>query len=98
MIKEREPLGLASIGCDALTRVCPVFLLPEDEGGFSIIAADLPGVASQGETEAEALDNIREAFASAIRCYKEDGKSVPWLATPEEPEPGSITCSVVVLG
>ena len=81
-----------------LTRKCLVYLIPEDEGGFSVLAADLPGVASQGETEEEALSNIREAFASAIRCYKQDGRIVPWLDTPEEPEPGSITRSVIVHG
>jgi predicted RNase H-like HicB family nuclease len=81
-----------------LTRKCLVYLIPEVEGGFSVVAADLPGVASQGETEEEALLNIREAFGSAIRCYRQDGKSIPWLDTPEEPEPGSITRSVIVHG
>src|SRR5688572_15917558 len=39
-------------------RCCTVYLLEELDGGFSVIAADLPGVASQGDTEAEALANI----------------------------------------
>lgn len=79
-------------------RACTVHLIPEEDGGYSAIAADLPGVASQGETEQEALDNIREAYASAIRCYKQHGKTVPWLNTPEPSEPGSVTRSVVIHG
>ncbi len=31
----------------------PVILLPEEEGGFSALAATLSGAASQGDTEAE---------------------------------------------
>jgi predicted RNase H-like HicB family nuclease len=79
-------------------RKCSVYLIPEEEGGFSVISTDLPGVASQGETEEDALANIREAYMSAIRCYEEDGGSVPWLKTPEEPESGSIPRTVFVHG
>ena len=38
-----------------------VSLLHTDEG-FSVWVPGLPGCASQGKTEAEALDNIREAI------------------------------------
>ena len=38
-----------------------VSLLRTDEG-FSVWVPGLPGCASQGQTEAEALDNIREAI------------------------------------
>ncbi|HEY3789760.1 MAG TPA: type II toxin-antitoxin system HicB family antitoxin [Urbifossiella sp.] len=79
-------------------RNCLVYLIPEEEGGFSVLAAELPGVASQGETEEEALSNIREAFAGAIQCYQQEGRRVPWLTTPEEPEPGSFTRSGTVHG
>ena len=79
-------------------RRCSVYLIPEDEGGFSVVAADLPGVASQGETEEEALANIKEAFEGVIRCYKNDSRKIPWLAEPEEPEAGALIRSVVVYG
>ena len=38
-----------------------VSLLRNDEG-FSVWVPGLPGCASQGQTEAEALDNIRKAI------------------------------------
>ena len=38
-----------------------VSLLRTDDG-FSVWVPGLPGCASQGQTEAEALDNIREAI------------------------------------
>jgi predicted RNase H-like HicB family nuclease len=58
---------------------CRVWLCPEPDGGFSAIAPTLPGVASQGETEREAIDNIREAFQGAIAEYLESDGNIPWL-------------------
>ena len=43
-------------------------MLEEDEGGYSVLALNLPGAASQGETKEEALANIRDA---AIGCIEE---------------------------
>ncbi|MCC7475556.1 MAG: type II toxin-antitoxin system HicB family antitoxin [Pirellulales bacterium] len=56
---------------------CRVLIRPEPEGGFSAFALRLPGVASQGETEAEALVNIADAFEAALQCYLESG-DIPW--------------------
>jgi len=39
-----------------------VRLIPETEGGFSVIVPGLPGCCSQGETRQEALSNIKEAI------------------------------------
>lgn len=39
-----------------------VILEPQEEGGFTVYVHSLPGCISQGETKAEALDNIKEAI------------------------------------
>jgi predicted RNase H-like HicB family nuclease len=39
-----------------------VRLIPEDEGGYSVVVPGLPGCVSQGETREEALGNIQEAI------------------------------------
>ncbi|HVC97358.1 MAG TPA: type II toxin-antitoxin system HicB family antitoxin [Pirellulales bacterium] len=57
-------------------RVC-VELIEEDDG-FSAIACDLPGVASQGDTAEEALRNVAEAYAGAIKSYLHHGEEIPW--------------------
>lgn len=56
---------------------CRVGLLRESDGTFSIYAINLPGVASQGETEQEAIANIMDALAGVIAEYKSEGE-IPW--------------------
>jgi len=60
------------------TYECRVLLCPEAVGGFSAHAMRLPGVVSQGETEAEALENIADAFQATIQSYLESSGSIPW--------------------
>jgi predicted RNase H-like HicB family nuclease len=72
----------------------PVVLVPEGDGGFAAFAATLPGAASQGDTEAEALANIREALEGVLESYRDLGKRPPWrdeAECPERSEPGALT-------
>ena len=43
-------------------------VLIESEEGFAVFCPALPGCASQGATEAEALDAIRDAAALLLDC------------------------------
>lgn len=45
-----------------MERPFTVVLKPEKEGGYSVRCIELPAAISQGETEEEALANIREAI------------------------------------
>jgi len=45
-----------------LSREFNVILRKEPEGGYSVRCVELPGAISQGETEEEALSNIKEAI------------------------------------
>ncbi|MBI4063201.1 MAG: type II toxin-antitoxin system HicB family antitoxin [Elusimicrobia bacterium] len=49
---------------------------PED-GGFSVYVPALPGCASQGETEDEALSNIREAIEMTLEHLRACHLPVP---------------------
>jgi len=57
---------------------CEVRLAPEPDGGFSVYAPELPGVVSEGENEAEAIQNISEALQGALAVYLDDQGRVPW--------------------
>jgi antitoxin HicB len=52
-------------------------LPPEDGGGFLITFPDLPGCMSDGETEAEAVANGKDAFKSWVAARKDSGKQIP---------------------
>jgi predicted RNase H-like HicB family nuclease len=60
-----------------MNRRYTVVLEEEATGGFSVSVPDLPGCASQGETEGEALANIREAIEGYVAGLKADGLEVP---------------------
>ncbi len=53
-----------------------IVLIPEDEGGFSVIVPALPGCFTQGETKDEALAMAKEAIEFHIESLQADG-SVP---------------------
>lgn len=49
----------------------------EDGGGFLITFPDLPGCMSDGETEAEAVENGRDAFIAAVSALADMGRDIP---------------------
>ena len=69
-------------------RMCRVWILAEDGGGFSALAPHLPGVASQGDTLDETIDHVREALVGALESYREHGEAVPWRAEEAQLDPG----------
>lgn len=57
-------------------------ICPAEEGGFAAIAVHIPGVISEGESEAEAIENIREAFGLMLESCREHGESLPFSPRP----------------
>lgn len=49
----------------------------EDGGGFLITFPDLPGCMSDGETEAEAVANGKDAFKAWVAARKDAAKEIP---------------------
>ncbi len=49
-----------------------VILEPSDEGGFTAIVPALPGCISEGDTQEEALKNIREAIELYLEPIEDD--------------------------
>lgn len=56
-----------------------IVLEPSDEGGFTALVPALPGCISEGDTEEEALANIREA----IELYLDDTEAERMPRAPE---------------
>ncbi|MFZ2302610.1 MAG: toxin-antitoxin system HicB family antitoxin [Gallionella sp.] len=52
--------------------------IPKEDGGGSLITfPDLPGCMSDGETEAEAVANGKDAFKAWVSARKDAGKETP---------------------
>lgn len=49
-----------------------VVLEPSEEGGFTVYGPSLPGCISEGETEDEALRNIKEAIELYLEPTEDD--------------------------
>ena len=52
-------------------------LSAEEGGGFLITFPDIPGCMSDGETEAEAVENGRDAFVAVVSALHDMGRDVP---------------------
>lgn len=52
-------------------------LSEEDGGGFLATVPELPGCMSDGETRAEALENVEDAIATWLYCARKMGREIP---------------------
>ena len=76
---------------------CDICLLQEEDGTFTAIVLNLPGAASCGETEPDALRNVEESIRGLIEVYKEHGNPIPWKEyAPEDIPAGAKTQRILV--
>jgi predicted RNase H-like HicB family nuclease len=52
-------------------------LAVEEGGGYLFTIPDLPGCLSDGETEAEAVENGRDAFIATVSALADMGREIP---------------------
>ena len=52
-------------------------LSAEDGGGFAAVVPDLPGCMSDGETQEEAVANVRDAIEQWIDTARAMGRQIP---------------------
>jgi predicted RNase H-like HicB family nuclease len=64
-----------------------VLVTRDENGTYSAVALNLPGVGSCGDTEAEAIENFKEAAIGAVESYKDDREEIPWKDTSSESVP-----------
>jgi len=49
-----------------------IILEPSDEGGYTVYVPSLPGCISEGDTEEEAIENIKEAIELYLEPVEDD--------------------------
>lgn len=62
----------------------PVTLVPEKEGGYTVLVPDLPGCVSVGETVEEALEMIEDARRLWLEVAYQHGDEIPLPSTERE--------------
>jgi predicted RNase H-like HicB family nuclease len=48
-----------------------VRLIPEEDGGYSVVVPGLPGCVSQGDSKDQALENVKEAIKLYLEVTRE---------------------------
>ena len=71
-----ETVGASQLAPGVLR--CHLAILRDEDGGYSVIVLNLPGVGSCGATEDEAVSNTKEAIVGVVESYREDGLDIPW--------------------
>lgn len=71
-----------------MLRKLPLVFSPQPEGGFTVTSPILPELVTEGDTLEEAFMNVRDALASVIEIYAEEGRPLP--AGIELPSTGQI--------
>jgi antitoxin HicB len=52
-------------------------LTPQPEGGFTVTSPVLPELITEGDTLAEALENVEDALQAVLELYEDLGRLLP---------------------
>ena len=55
----------------------PLILEPQPEGGYTVTSPLLPELITEGDTMAEVLANVEDAFAAVMEIYEDRGRPLP---------------------
>ncbi len=55
----------------------PLVLQPQPEGGYTVTSPLLPELITEGDTMAEALANVEDAFRAVVEIYQDRGRPLP---------------------
>ena len=55
----------------------PLVLEPQPEGGYTVTSPLLPELITEGDTMAEALAIVEDAFGAVVEIYQDRGRPLP---------------------
>ncbi len=55
----------------------PLVFEPQPEGGYTVTSPALPELLSEGDSVADAIENVRDAFAAVLEIYRDLNKPLP---------------------
>jgi antitoxin HicB len=63
----------------------PLLLTAQPEGGYTVTSPVLPELLTEGDTIAEALTHVQDAFAAVLEIYEDMGRPLPAAIQPAPP-------------
>lgn len=60
----------------------PLLLTPQAEGGYTVTSPLLSELVTEGDSIAEALENVKDALAAVVEIYQDQGRPLPQTAIP----------------
>jgi antitoxin HicB len=63
----------------------PLLLTAQPEGGYTVTSPVLPELLTEGDTLADALMHVQDAFAAVLEIYEDMGKLLPDTVQPAPP-------------
>ena len=73
----------------------PLILEPQPEGGYTVTSPLLPELITEGDTIAECLVNVEDAFPAVVEIYEDRGLPLPPGIRVDDPE-GTLSVEAVV--
>ena len=65
-----------------------VILTGQPEGGYTVTCEELPELLTEGDSVDEALENVKDAFATTLELYEDLGRKLPeGIQVPNEEAP-----------
>jgi len=55
----------------------PLILTLQPEGGYTVTSPLLPELVTEGDTLADALEQVRDALKAVIEIYEDEGEPLP---------------------
>ena len=55
----------------------PLKLIPQPEGGYTVVSSLLPELITEGDTAEEALKHAQDALAAVLEAYEDLGRTLP---------------------
>ena len=55
----------------------PLVLTPQVEGGYTVTSPLLPELVTEGDSAADALNNVKDALAAVVELYEDLGRPLP---------------------
>jgi len=55
----------------------PLVLEPQPDGGYTVTSPLLPELTTEGDSMAEALANVEDAFGAVVEIYQDRGRPLP---------------------